>query len=584
MAYGTHGQLWPSGTIPFEIDESHFPTGSANRMEIDLAILEWNRNSVLRLVPRSAEDDFIVFDDPDENSACHSFVGRKGGGSQSVTCDLEGTFNTGNLMHEIGHAAGFYHEHQRTDRNSFVTVGSDSNTRDCAIVQGRLLTDYDCDSIMHYAGDKCGGIAPVASGCGSIGQRQRLSGYDVWGASLLYGVPLHSVVVWEDDSDGDTKFDSFASGFAQNGRRACGPLRLHQFIANQQTTPEVGIAGNRDMVFVWADDLNGNGFFEVKIRGLGANGRQHFSQRTVNVAGAGQQQAPDIGVTHDGRFVVVWEDDTDKNGFFEIKVRGFKRNGTQLFSQRAANVRSRGQQTAPRVAIAPDGFFVVVWEDDSDKDQRRNIRMRGFDPDGTERWSERQVNVRPKGEHKRPQIAMGPFGDFVVVWEDDTDLNNAFQVRMRAFKADGSEKFSERTVNTFASGQQVEPDVAVDDVFRPVVVWADNRVHKWKYQIRMRGFESDGRVRLSERTVNTEGDGQQRKPSIAMEANGRFTVVWENDVNDDGEPDIVIRGFFADGSQLFATRSVSNTSGGHRGRPRVAARAMDLLDLFNPGN
>lgn len=237
---------------------------------------------------------------------------------------------------------------------------------------------------------------------------------------------------------------------------------------------------------------------------------------------------------------------------------------------------------APRIAIAPDGFFVVVWEDDADKNGFNNIRMRGFNHDGTERWSERQVNVRSSGQQRRPQIAMGPFGDFVVVWEDDADGNRVFQIRMRAFKSDGSEKFSERTVNVVARGQQLEPDVAVDDVFRPVVVWADDRDQNGFFQIRMRGFESDGSERVSERTVNTDSDGQQRRPGIAMEANGRFTVAWEDDPDNDGRADILVRGFSANGTELFATRHVSNIPGGHKGRPRITARAMDFLDLLNP--
>ncbi|MEK6304667.1 MAG: M12 family metallopeptidase [Acidobacteriota bacterium] len=582
MAFGTNGQRWQNATIPYDIDSSDFPVGSPERAAIEQAIAQWNDNTVIRLVPRLDEWDFIVFEDT--GTTCASGVGRRAG-RQTVTCDLEGVgFSAVSLMHEIGHLVGFHHEQQRPDRNSFVSVGSTSDSVNCGVKNGeRLLTDYDCDSIMHYPASGCGGISPIASGCSGIGQTVRLSGRDVWGASLLYEVPMHSVVVWEDDSDGDVLFDIHASGFAENGRRCCGPLRVHQLMANQQRTPEVGMAGNRNMVFVWADDRDGNGFFQIKMRGFGANGRQHFSQRTVNVHSAGQQIAPHVAVANDGRFVVVWQDDTDKNGIFQIKARGFESNGSERFSQRTVNTHPRGQQTAPRVAIAPDGFFVGVWEDDADGNRFTNIRMRGFQSDGTERWSERQVNVRSSGQQRRPQIAMGPFGDFVVVWEDDADKNGFFQIRMRAFNSDGNEKFSERTVNVVARGQQLEPDVAVDDVFRPVVVWADDRDKNGFFQIRMRGFESDGNERLSERPVNTDRDGQQRRPGIAMEANGRFTVAWEDDADNDGRAeDILVRGFSTNGEELFATRQVSNIPGGHKGRPRVTARAMDLLDLFNP--
>jgi hypothetical protein len=210
------------------------------------------------------------------------------------------------------------------------------------------------------------------------------------------------------------------------------------------------------------------------MRGFGANGRQTFSQRTVNAVRSGNHLAPDVAVANDGRFVVVWQDDRDRNGFYQIKARGFDSHGAERFAERTINVHARGQQTSPRVAIAPDGFFVVLWEDDPDKNGFTNIRMRGFHADGRERWSERLVHVRSSGQQRRPRVAMGPFGDFVVVWEDDFDKNGMYQIAMRAFTADGNEKFSQRTVNVVARGQQLEPDVAVDDVFRPVVVWADD--------------------------------------------------------------------------------------------------------------
>jgi hypothetical protein len=578
MAHGTSGERWPNATIPFDIDSADFPIGSADRTTITQAVAEWNDNTVIRLVPRQDEADFIVFGDTGTN--CASTVGRRSG-PQSITCDLEGgNFSTGNLIHEIGHAVGFHHEQQRPDNAGFVTVGSTSDSSNCGVItDGRLLTDYDCNSIMHYGPGGCGGITPVATGCAGIGQRTRLSGRDVWGASLLYGISMQTIVVWQ---NGETNCDVVASGFAERGRRSCGPLTVSRLTKNEQQTPEIGMAGNGNFVSVWADDRDGNGFFEIKMRGLGANGRQFISQRTVNVDAAGQQIKPDIAVANDGRFVVVWQDDTDRNNVFQIKARGFEANGAERFSARTVNTNARGQQTAPRIAIAPDGFFVVIWEDDADGNGLTSIRMRGFHADGTQRWAERRVNRRNRGQHRRPQIAMGPFGDFVIVWEDDADGNGVFQIRMRAYNADGTQKFSERTANTFARGQQLQPDVAVDDVFRPVVVWADDRDRNGFFQINMRGFDADGTERLAQRTVNTDHEGQQRQPSIAMEANGRFTVAWQDDKDKDGLADILVRGFDANGQELFSPRHVSNVPGGHKALPRITARAMSLIDVFNP--
>jgi hypothetical protein len=82
--------------------------------------------------------------------------------------------------------------------------------------------------------------------------------------------------------------------------------------------------------------------------------------------------------------------------------------------------------------------------------------------------------------------------------------------------------------------------------------------------------------------VNTDADGQQRQPAIGMDANGRFTVAWQDDKDKDGLADINVRGFDANARELFAPRHVSNIPGGHRAHPRVAAPALSLIDVFNP--
>ncbi|CAF3391336.1 unnamed protein product [Rotaria sp. Silwood1] len=67
--------------------------------------------------------------------------------------DLELGWNTkGNVLHELLHALGFAHEHQREDRDQYVQcLSEDSNNYD---IMGMPIGRYDADSIMHYSTEK----------------------------------------------------------------------------------------------------------------------------------------------------------------------------------------------------------------------------------------------------------------------------------------------------------------------------------------------------------------------------------------------------------------------------------------------
>lgn len=145
---GFNGLLWEDGIIYYDISP-----GLALAGEIAAAIKEWEALTGMRFVRRTTERDYVWFT-TETREACFSAYGRRGG-RQNISLHPECTKPA--ILHEIGHAAGLFHEQSRTDRDDYV----DLHLENCdptywyafdvfTPAQGYNFGPYDYNSIMHY--------------------------------------------------------------------------------------------------------------------------------------------------------------------------------------------------------------------------------------------------------------------------------------------------------------------------------------------------------------------------------------------------------------------------------------------------
>uniref|UniRef100_A0AC35U840 Metalloendopeptidase n=1 Tax=Rhabditophanes sp. KR3021 TaxID=114890 RepID=A0AC35U840_9BILA len=150
-------RLWPLGIIPYQIDPVF--TGLHRRL-FQMAMRLWMNDTCVSFVPfvegQRSNQDYILFTIDD--CGCCSYVGRKGDGRQIVSigrkCDKFGI-----VLHELGHTIGYWHEHTREDRDSFVDIfySSIKKAQEYNFDKSKpgeinsLGETYDYSSIMHYA-------------------------------------------------------------------------------------------------------------------------------------------------------------------------------------------------------------------------------------------------------------------------------------------------------------------------------------------------------------------------------------------------------------------------------------------------
>ncbi|MGI9596857.1 MAG: M12 family metallopeptidase [Acidimicrobiales bacterium] len=142
-------RAWPNGVLPYTLASGTSSSAAAN---IQAAIDHWEANTSIRFVARSNQNDYVEFVGTGNGNTCSSRLGRSGG-RQAINYAGNGR---GCLVHEIGHAVGLSHEHNRNDRDDFINIDF-TNISGNAASQFRKATgstdvgQYDFNSVMHYS-------------------------------------------------------------------------------------------------------------------------------------------------------------------------------------------------------------------------------------------------------------------------------------------------------------------------------------------------------------------------------------------------------------------------------------------------
>ncbi|CAD5112625.1 DgyrCDS1841 [Dimorphilus gyrociliatus] len=196
----TH-RLWPNAIVPYKIEGN---LGSNVKATILKALKHYEAKTCIRFKKRTRERFYINYV---LSAGCWSFIGRtapKQGTGQALSIGF-GCENLGTIVHETGHALGFWHEQSRNDRDKYVKVVKENiatfakdqfkkRTANESIIDSKGYA-YDYLSVMHYGEDYFSKNAqPTLKVIGpgkefnfKIGQRKGLSNLDIAQLNDIYG-------------------------------------------------------------------------------------------------------------------------------------------------------------------------------------------------------------------------------------------------------------------------------------------------------------------------------------------------------------------------------------------------------------
>jgi hypothetical protein len=206
------------------------------------------------------------------------------------------------------------------------------------------------------------------------------------------------------------------------------------------------------------------------------------------------------------------------------------------------NAYTTGNQNRPAVAMDGDGDFVVVWESNgssgSDTDGA-SIQGQRYNSAGTAQGSQFQVNSFTTHTQRMPAVAMDSNGDFVVVWAGyggGSDIN--YSIQGQRYNSAGAAQGSQFQVNSYVTSGQRYPSVAMDSNGDFIVIWdsyGSNGGDTNGRSIQGQRYNSSGTVQGGQFQVNSYTTNHQQFPKVAVDSDGDFVIVWQSNGSNGGD-------------------------------------------------
>lgn len=295
----------------------------------------------------------------------------------------------------------------------------------------------------------------------------------------------------------------------------------------------------------------------------------------VNSATSGDQRTPAIAVEGDGDFVVAWSSSTGDGSASAVFARRYTAGGTALGSQFLVNTTTLNSQGSPAIAMDSDGDFVIAWV--SSDGNEEGIFGQRFNGAGVAQGTEFRVNTFTTGVQASPAVAMDSTGDFVVAWTSYGQDGSYYGVYAQRYNATGAAQGSEFRVNDLTLGSQFGPSMAMNAAGDFVVSWTGYSSAAAGYDTYARRYNAAGIAQGGGLVLNTYTTGTQENPTAAMDASGNFVVAWDS-VNQDGHiSGIYAKRYNASGAVQGAEFKVNTYTTNSQ---RVASAAMDADGNF----
>jgi hypothetical protein len=258
--------------------------------------------------------------------------------------------------------------------------------------------------------------------------------------------------------------------------------------------------------------------------------------------------------------------------FFLWPAAGVARAQVRAGGEFRVNTYTTSFQDSAHVASDAVGNFVVAWRSYLQDGSHSGVFAQRYDSSGMPLGSEFQVNTYTSGQQYRPAVAVDATGKFLVAWASQDQDGSGFGVFGQRFDASGARLGGEFQVNTYTTAWQSTPAVAADQAGHFVVVW-ESYFQEAVVDVFGQRFDATGARLGAEFQVNSYTTGYQNDAAVASSASGSFVVVWTSVGPDGSGAGIAGQRFDASGARQGGEFQVNTYTTGWQIWPAVGSDA-----------
>ncbi|MFI1645732.1 hypothetical protein ACH4XT_02125 [Streptomyces avidinii] len=213
--------------------------------------------------------------------------------------------------------------------------------------------------------------------------------------------------------------------------------------------------------------------------------------------------------------------------------------------------------------------------------------------DGVPLWDEKKLSTGGTNgtwSNQKPDVGIADNGNAVVVWTADPDGNKYGDIAVRKVSPSGTVTSLPRP-HASGDGDQLRPTVAVNGSGSYTVAWEDTADGSTLNQVLASSWDAAGALRYQDvkvSTINAGAAGSNRRPDAAMDSSGNTAIVWEEDADGNGGINIGLAKLNTTGGFAVARRAANSLTDGQQSKPAVAQAADGRIviawgDEYIPG-